>query len=389
MKALILEATWAPREGYELADFEKETGKAITGNAIWRYPKLVVREVRRPTVGRREVLIRVKACGVCGSDMHFYETDEEGYMLYPGLTKFPCITGHEFSGLVEEVGTEVKNFKVGDRVTAEEMQWCGECASCRRGLFNHCDNLEEFGFTVNGAFAEYSAVDAKYCWLIDDLVDTYGDEDKAFEAGAMVEPTSVAYNAMFPRAGGFPPGGVVTVYGAGPIGLASIALAKAAGASLVIAFEISEARKRLASKMGADYVFDPVELARQGSSPSQQVMELTKGLGADLHVEAAGAPAQTIPEIEKSLAVNGKITQIGRAAERVSMYLEALQARGGQVFGAQGHSGFGTFGNVIRLMAAGLIDLTPIITARYALGEAVDAIARLTKREDGKIMVRP
>lgn len=382
MKGLVLTAEWQPRPDYHVSASEKATGKAITGNAVWRNPKLVVKEVPKPPIGPDQVLIRVRACGVCGSDMHFYETDEDNYILYPGLTKFPSILGHEFSGEIVEVGSAVKDFAVGDFVTAEEMIWCGHCRPCRDGYPNQCRNLEEIGFTIDGAFAEYIAVGAKYCWKLNALRERY-DDDTIFEAGALVEPTSVGYNGIFVRAGGFKPGGYVAVYGAGPIGLASIALCKAAGAAKVIAFEVSEARRELARKVGADYVYDP-----RAVKPSEVVMELTDGEGADFHVEAAGAPSRTIPEMEASMAVNARIVQIGRAAERVPMYLEHFQTHHAQVFGAQGHSGNGTFPNVIRLMASGLIDMTQIITARYDLVSVVDAIRQSTSRQDGKVMVR-
>jgi len=384
MKGLVLSAKWEPREGYQLSEFEKTTGKAITGNAIWRYPELKVQEVETPTIKPDQVLIQIKACGVCGSDMHFYETDEDDYILYPGLTKFPTILGHEFSGEIVEVGSEVEDLEVGDMVTAEEMIWCGHCFPCRNGFPNHCTNLEEIGFTIPGAFAQYIAVGAKYCWKLNALMDRYGDEEKVYEAGAVTEPSSVAYNAVFERAGGFRPGAYVAVYGLGPIGLAAAAESKAAGAAKIIGFELSANRRELAKKVGADYVFDPREV-----TPFEVVMDLTEGQGADLHVEAAGAPQVTVSEMEKSLAVNGKIVQIGRAATKVPMYLETLQVRRGQVFGSQGHSGHAVFPSVIRLMASGLIDMTQIITARYDLDDAVDAIAKSVAREDGKIMVKP
>ncbi|MBI4758311.1 MAG: alcohol dehydrogenase catalytic domain-containing protein [Chloroflexi bacterium] len=383
MKGLMLRAKWEPRQDYVLSEFEKTTGKAITGNSVWRHPELKVQEVPKPQVKPDQVLLRVKACGVCGSDMHFYETDKDNYIMYPGLTRFPVITGHEFSGQIVGVGGAVTDFKVGDMVTAEEMIWCGECVPCRNGFPNQCQRLEEIGFTINGAFAEYLAIGAKYCWKINDLLKVYGTEDRAYEAGALVEPTSVAYNGIFQRAGGFKPGAYAAVYGAGPIGLASIALCKAAGAAKVIAFEISAQRRELAKAVGADYVFDPREV-----SPGAKVMEITAGEGAEMQVEAAGAPTLVLPEMEKSLAINGKIVQIGRAAERVPMYLETFQVRHSQVFGAQGHSGNGTFPSVIRLMASGLIDMTRIITARYNLDQVVSAIAQSASRQDGKIMVK-
>ncbi|MCX7795361.1 MAG: scyllo-inosose 3-dehydrogenase [bacterium] len=383
MKGLVVSAEWSPKPGYIVSDFEKTTGKAITGNSIWKNPSLEVKEVPDPTPGPKDVVLKVKACGVCGSDVHFYETDSEGYMLYPGLTKFPCVIGHEFSGEVVAVGKEVKDLKVGDMVTAEEMIWCGECVPCRNGYPNQCLNLEEIGFTINGAFADYIVIGAKYCWKIDEIAERYGDKEKAFEAGALVEPTSVAYNGMFVRAEGFKPGGYVVVFGAGPIGLASIALAKASGASKIIAFEISNKRRELAKLVGAEYVYNPTEV-----DPVDVILDITKGAGADMLVESAGAPTKTIPAMEKTLAIGGKIVQIGRAAERVPVYLEYFQTHAGQIFGAQGHSGYGTFQNVIRLMASGRIDMTQIITSKFSLSDAVSAIKKTSQREDGKVMVR-
>jgi threonine dehydrogenase-like Zn-dependent dehydrogenase len=384
MKGLVLDARWDPRPDYAVSDWEKETGKAVTGNSIWRYPKLEVREWPDPKPKPKEVVLEVQACGVCGSDMHFYETDEDGYILYPGLTKFPTILGHEFSGKVVEVGAETTQLKGGDMVTVEEMIWCGRCIPCRNGYPNHCTNLEEIGFTIPGAFANYVAVDEKFCWPIDAIAERFGDEEKAYEVGAMTEPTTVAYNGMFERAGGFRPGHYVSIFGAGPIGLAAIGLARAAGAGTIAAFEISPRRLELAKQVGADYVYDPREV-----NAGDILLELSKGQGFNFHVEAAGAPHLTVPEMEKALAINGKIVQIGRAAQRVPMYLEAFQVRRGQVFGAQGHSGHETFPNVIRMVAAGRLDLSPIITARYGLTETVAAIAKSTERADGKILVKP
>jgi len=337
-----------------------------------------------PEPGVHEVVLEIQACGVCGSDMHFYETDDDDYILYPGLTKFPTILGHEFSGKVVETGSAVTLLEKGDIVTVEEMIWCGRCIPCRNGYPNHCSNLEEIGFTIPGAFSNYIAVDEKFCWKIDAIAERFGDEELAFAVGALSEPTSVAYNAMFERAGGFRPGHYVDVYGAGPIGLAAIGLAKAAGAGTIVAFEISPERLELARAIGADFAYDPREV-----SPSEVMMELSKGAGFDFHVEASGVPELAIPEMEKALAINSKIVQIGRAAQRVPMYLESFQVRRAQAFGAQGHSGHETFPNVIRMVAAGRLDLSPIITARYNLEDAVEAIAKSTKRADGKIMVKP
>ncbi len=398
MLALVLYADYTPKPDYPITDAEKKTRKIREGNRVWRNPRIVLEEKPIPKPRGKQVLIRVRACGICGSDLHFVETDEEGYMFYPGLVKTPVVIGHEFSGVVEEVGPQVKMVKPGDLVTSEEMLWCGECSACRLGYVNHCTRLNdpsdlefgELGFTHDGAMAEYVLIPyEKYLWKIDTLVERYGSEEKAFEAGSLVEPTSVAYHAIFNRAGGFKPGGYVVVWGAGPIGLASISLAKAAGAGKIIAFEISSVRKELAKSVGADYVFDPFELKKNGVEPWEKIMDVTGGEGADMHVEVAGAPEHTLPQMLKSLAVGAKIAWIGRAPKEVPIYLEVLQVRRAQVFGSQGHSGWGTFRNVIRLMAAGRIDMTKIITSRFKLSDALKAFERGHKRVDGKITIKP
>jgi threonine dehydrogenase-like Zn-dependent dehydrogenase len=384
MQGLVLDAQWEPKPTYKISDWEKQTGKAVSGNDIWRHPKLEVRSWPDPEPGAQDVVLEIQACGVCGSDMHFYETDDQDYILYPGLTKFPTILGHEFTGKVVEKGKDAKLLEIGDMVTVEEMIWCGRCIPCRNGYPNHCSNLEELGFTIPGAFANYLAVDEKFCWKIDAIAERLGDEQAAYEVGALSEPTSVSYNAMFERAGGFRPGHYVDVFGAGPIGLAAIGLARAAGAGTIVAFEVSPERLELAKAVGADFAYDPRVV-----DPGEVMMELSKGEGFNFHVEAAGVPEVAVPAMEKALAVNAKIVQIGRAAKRVPMYLEALQVRRAQVFGAQGHSGHETFPNVIRMVASGRLDLSPIITAKYNLKDTVAAIAKSTERADGKIMVKP
>ena len=383
MKGLVLDAKWEPKSDYKLSDWEKKTQKAICGNSIWRHPKLEVREKSTPSINPDQVRIEIKACGVCGSDIHFYETDSDDYILYPGLTKFPCILGHEFAGKIVEAGNEVTDIQVGDAVTVEEMIWCGHCAPCKNGFPNHCVNLEEIGFTIDGAFANHIVVGSKYCWKVDGILDRFG-QDQGYQVAALTEPSCVAYNGMFVRAGGFRPGAYLSVFGAGPIGLAAVGLAQAAGASKIVAFEVSPKRRELAKQVGAEYVYDPQEV-----KPHEVLMELSQGQGFDFFVEAAGVPHLLVPEMEKALAINGKIVQIGRAAQRVPMYLETFQVRRAQMFGAQGHSGHGTFPNVIRMVSSGRLDLSSIITAQYHLDQAIKAIAQCGDRCDGKIMVLP
>jgi len=160
----------------------------------------------------------------------------------------------------------------------------------------------------------------------------------------------------------------VAVFGAGPIGLTAIGLAVAAGAGQVVAFETSTERRQLASQLGATSVWDPAQ-----SSPAEIMAELSKGEGFDLHVEAAGAPQITVPQMAQALAVDARVVIIGRAAQVAPMYLETFQVRRAQLYGSQGHAGHGNFPGVIRLVASGRLDLSAMISVRYPLEEAVAA----------------
>ena len=146
MKALQLIADWQPKAGYTPTEQELKTHRTFASSSVWKNPRIEISTLPDPEIKPDEVLIQVAAVGICGSDMHMYEHDADGYVLYPGLTRFPNILGHEFSGRVVEVGKEVSSLKKGDLVTAEEIQWCGLCDACRRGLVNHCTNMEELRF---------------------------------------------------------------------------------------------------------------------------------------------------------------------------------------------------------------------------------------------------
>ena len=388
MKALMLTAERVPREGYVVSEFEKRTGCPENGNMIFKNPKLILQDIPIPTIGPKEILLRVKACGICGSDVNGYRTDKEGYILMAGRCSLPLVIGHEFSGEIAQVGGEVKGLEVGDMVVSEMNLWCGECPACREGMFNQCFNERELGWTLPGGYEEYVAIEAKYCWKINSLANAYGDREKAFEAGALVEPTSVVYNAIFVRGEGIRPGDTVAIHGAGPIGLAAIALSKAAGAATIISFEPLEVRRELAQKMGADYTFDPIQLEKTGSSVREKIMQLTEGLGADMHIEATGS-LKVYPEIEKSLAVGTKMTQIGIAGGAASIHLAPYQFQAAKISGSIGSAGHGIWPRVIRLMSSGRVDMTPIITARFPLKKGIEAFKRAVEGKEGKVLIKP
>jgi hypothetical protein len=385
MKALMAEGEWQPRPGYPVSAAEIQKQRALSGSQVWRYPRFAIQDLPMPRIADDEVLIRVRAVGICGSDTHVYETDPDGYIIFSGLVRLPCVLGHEFSGVVEKTGKLVREPAPGDLVAMESIQWCGYCTPCRSGAPNQCQNIELLGLSTHGALAEFAAIKAKYCWKINSLLERYS-ESETFAIGSLIEPIGCAYNGMFISGGGLRPGETVVVYGAGPIGLAAIALARLSGASVIIAFERLESRRELARIMGADYVFG-IGPKGNPSPASRQVLELTGGVGADVQIEAAGDAPHTIPEMERSTAPNGRIVYLGRAERSTPMSLDGLVSGAQKIVGARGHSGYGIFNNIIRLIATGRLDPRPMITARFPFDEALAALERSAARIDGKILV--
>ena len=387
MKGLKYTADFAPKPGVELSKKESKDQRAYRdADKVFKNPKIELIDLPKPKITQPdEVLIKIKACGVCGSDVHFIEAQEDWYILYPGHFRGDQVLGHEFCGIVEEVGPAVVDIKVGDKVTAEEMMWCGSCDNCRNGYPNQCQRLEEFGVTRDGGFAEYVVSPEKYCWKLNSLENVYKDENKIWEAGALIEPSSVAYNAIFECGGGFRPGAYVVIFGCGPIGLFSIAHCKNQGASKVIVFEVIKERIELAEVMGADYAFNPNEL--NGKKPHDVIMELTEGKGADVFVEASGVAELTFPEMERSLAAGAKVINTAMGKERVPIYLVPFANKKGRLFANIGHSGYGNFQNVIRLIAAGRYDPTKVITGKYPLEKITTALEDAKNRAGGKIII--
>jgi threonine dehydrogenase-like Zn-dependent dehydrogenase len=388
VKALRLDADWHPRpEAVATLDPADVSARlARRGNQVWRNPRVTVAELPDPSPRADEVVIGVRACGICGSDFHFVESDADGYMLYPGLVRVPIVIGHEFAGVVEAVGPEVRDFAPGDVVCAEEIAWCGDCLACRAGRPNNCTRIEELGFSFDGAHAEFVVTRARYCWSLAPLLEAGIPAERAVQMGALVEPTGVAYVALFVSAGGFMPGSSVGVVGAGPIGLAAIALVRAAGAGRIVAFEVAEGRRELAQAVGADLVVDPRTTGPEGIAGAAR--DATRGRGIDLWVEASGAAGVAEPMAE-SLAPAGKIVLVGRGPHTIDLDPEWLIVRGAGIQGSIGHSGSGTFGHVIDLMAAGRIDMTRIVSGTVDLEAAAGLLDGTARRESGKTLVIP
>ncbi len=368
MKAIEINAKWNPKTEFKLGSKDIEGKLTYLGSKVWRNPIVKVVDKKKPQIKPNEVLIKVRRCGICGSDVHMNQTYDDGYIYYPGLTAFPVTLGHEFSGEIVEVGDHALNkrtgklYEIGEPVTVEEMVWCGECKPCCDGFPNHCERLQEIGFSIDGAFSEYLSVPAKLCWSLKKLENRYED---IYKIGSLVEPTSVAYNAVIERGGGIKPGENVIILGAGPIGLAASKILKTAGASVCIISEPEETRANLAKKMGADYVINPIR-----ENFTEKVKEYTDNEGAALYLEATGLPEKVTDDIQNTIweckNVNSTIVVVARAEQRMPVCGEYLQVRRARIVGAQGHSGHGTFPNVISCMAAGM-DVTPMITKEITL----------------------
>ena len=380
---MIADAEWQPRKGYFLTDDEITRKRVITGSRVWRNTHFELRDMPVPGIKDDELLIRVGACGICGSDTHLYEMDDEGYILFSGAVKLPCIVGHEYSGEVVETGKDVSDFKKDDIVTGESILWCGKCLPCRYGMLNQCENIELMGLTSNGAFAEYIAVKAKYCWKLNGL-DSVFDKDDIFSIGALIEPLGCAYNGIFISGGGFHPGTNAVVYGAGPIGLGAVALLRAAGAGVIIALDIIDERLELAKKIGADYTFNSYKTPQI----EKVILDITQGWGADLQIEAAGSAGNTMPVIQRLYSKRGRVIYLGRADALATMDLNNIVSGANSITGSRGHSGYGIFPNIIRLLRGGRLEgIRAIITSVFPFSAVITAFETSKERKDGKILV--
>ncbi len=386
MKAVKLHAQWSPKPDFKIGPKDIEGKVTWLGSKVWRYPEVKVEEVPQPVIQKpTEVLIKVRACGICGSDVHMAQADDDGYILYPGLTGFPVTLGHEFSGEVVEAGPEAINrrnnqpFEVGEPVTSEEMLWCGYCRHCADGFPNHCENLHELGFDVDGAFAEYIVVDAKYLWSLKELEQNYSG-DELFLAGSLAEPTSVAYNAVIERGGGIRPGDNVVIFGGGPIGLAACAILKKAGGVKVILSEPSQTRRNMAKELGVDITINPQE-----EKVIEAILDHTGGMGAKIYLEATGVPQIIWKDLEETIwrarGINSTVVVVARADVKIPLTAEVFQVKRAQIVGSQGHSGHGNFPRVISLMASGM-DMTKMISKTVSLEEIPQYIKQLQTDKD-------
>ncbi len=324
-----------------------------------------------PAAGDDEVLIRVKACGICGSDVH-------GFTGKTGRRIPPLIMGHEAAGIVEDFGKNVKDFEKGDRVCFDSTVYCNKCEPCRNGLFNRCDKRQVLGvstpeFKRHGAFAEYVAVPS---WIVFKIPD-----NMSFIQAAFLEPASIGTHA-----GNRPPissEDTVVVIGGGTIGLFVMQAAKLRGAARVIVVDINEFRLGLASKLGADKVINPLK-----SDLKEMVFKETQGKGSDVTFEVVGY-AQTFRDGVSVTKTGGHIVAVGNLEQTAEFNLQELVARELTFRGSYASSG--EFSECIGLVASGKINIEPLISDVLPLEDGASAFDRLHKAEENllKIVLEP
>jgi L-iditol 2-dehydrogenase/galactitol-1-phosphate 5-dehydrogenase len=318
--------------------------------------------IDKPKIKSDEVLIKIKNCGICGSDIESYQT---GALELTGI-----ILGHEFSGEIVEIGDKVRKLKLNTRVTANPNIPCNKCYWCEHAQENMCKNTYGIGLTHDGAFAEFVSVKADRIHIIPDSV--------SFEEGAMVEPLAVAVYAV--QNSGFKLGENAVVLGSGTIGLLTIQVLKAAGASQIIVLEPVESKQKLALELGADRILDPADWSK--------INKFTNKVGADNVFDCVGVPETFINSL-KIVKKGGKITVVGIHVESFVMegFLQ-LMLKNITMRGVYGYTQ-DTFRNAIRLLEQKKVDVKPLITKKIKLSETPEAFKLLSNpiHEEIKMMI--
>jgi threonine 3-dehydrogenase len=322
-----------------------------------------------PTIGAADVLVRVKSASICGTDLHIYGWDRWSQ----GRIKPPVTLGHEFCGIVERVGEEVTAVKAGDFVSAEMHVNCGHCHQCRVGEAHICQNLRIIGIDQDGAFAEFVKIPASNIWKLDPAIPEH--------YGAILDPLG---NAVHTVLAGPIAGQTVLVTGCGPIGLMSIAVAKACGSSTVFATETNENRRAMARKMGADVVLNPA-----AEDAVARILADTNGTGVDALLEMSGNPT-AIQQGFKALRAGGRASLLGIPTENVPLDLvNDVIFKGATVQGIYGRRMYGTWVQMTALLKAGRLDLEPLFGEREPLEKFENAFAKLQGGLAGKILLYP
>ncbi|HZS93272.1 MAG TPA: L-threonine 3-dehydrogenase [Chloroflexota bacterium] len=327
-----------------------------------------LREVPVPSVGPRDVLIEVLASSICGTDLHIYSWDPWA----EGRVHTPIVFGHEFAGRVVATGADVTRVPLGAYVAAESHIACGNCYECRHGMQHVCRNVQIVGVDRPGAFAEYIAIPEGNAWLTSERFPP--------EIATIQEPMGNAVHTALsvPLAGAN-----VAIFGAGPIGLFAVPIARASGAARIIVVEPSSYRRQLAERTGADVVIDPAS-----ENVVRRIREETGGEGADVVLEMSGN-GNAIAQAMESLRFGGNISLLGIPARPVELDLaDGVIFKGATVRGISGRRLWETWYQTRGFLESGM-DLSPIVTHRLPLPEFETAFELVRSGQSGKVVMYP
>ncbi len=323
-----------------------------------------------PAPGKEEILVRVAACGICGSDVHGYDGSS-------GRRIPPLVMGHEAAGTITALGDGVSNFAVGDRVTFDSTIYCGACANCRRGDVNLCDHRQVLGvscaeFRRPGAFAEFVAVPARIAYRLPDNL--------SFNEAAMLEAVSVALHGV--SLAEMSKDTTALVLGAGMIGLLTVQALRAAGCSRILVADLDKTRLKLAQEVGATDVLSPEK------NVAEQVLELTSGIGADVAIEAVGRN-ETVKASIDSVRKGGTVVLVGNISPEVTLPLQRVVSRQIRLQGSCASAG--EYPRAIELLSSGAIQVKQLITAVATLEEGPRWFERLYAGEPNlmKVILAP
>jgi len=326
-------------------------------------------DVPEPVPGPDEVKIEVKAVGICGSDIHIYHGDIQ-LPIRP-----PVVMGHEFCGVIAEVGSSVSKFKPGERVTSETSAYvCGSCLSCRTGNYNVCADKRLIGYWFNGAFAKYCVVPSR---LVHRL-----PENVSFLSGALCEPLACCVNGVLEKTA-ISPGDVVVVAGPGTIGLLSLQLVKAKGGFVMLCGTgVDENRLNLGRKLGADVTVNIHE-----QDPVEIMSGLTDGAGADVFIECSGSP-DAVRMGFQLVRRGGRYTQIGLTGSAFELDFDTVAYKELTVKGSLGQR-WTSWRRGLKLLAEGVIRTEPLISDVLPLTEWMTGFRKMEHREGLKVILEP
>ncbi len=327
-------------------------------------------EVDIPKPGPGEVLIKVLATTICGTDLHIYEWNEWAQ----SRIKPPQIMGHEVAGEVVEIGPGVDGLQVGDYISAETHIVCGKCYQCRTGNYHVCQNTKIFGVDMDGVFAEYAIVPAQNAWK--------NPRGMPPEYASLQEPLGNAVDTVL---AGPIAGKSTLITGAGPLGLLGITVAKASGAYPVIVSEPSEFRRKLAKKVGADYIINPFE-----EDVVKEVRDITEGNGVDVFLEFSGAP-KALEQGLQTVTPGGRVSLLGLFPRDVALdFNNLIIFKSLTVYGITGRHLWNTWYTVSRLIQSGKLNLEPILTHRYkGFDKFEEAFELMRAGKTGKVVFFP